>query len=327
MKSVFGAFLICLALLVSPFATGQTASGSLDVHWNEGAQDCAKNPQLPLQVHRYNADTFILRESPCATSEAPFMYLLVGAKRALLIDTGDVADPKQMPLAATVMGLLPKGLPLLVVHTHGHMDHRAGDPQFEHLPNVQVVGTDLDHVKAFFDFKQWPDIAAQVDLGGRVVDAVPTPGHYPSEVTYYDRNTALLFTGDFFLPGRLLINDVDADRASAKRIAAFMKDRAVSHVLGGHVELDAHDELFSFTSNYRPNQRALQLSKQDLLALPAMLEGFNGWYGSSGMFVMINQKHELQLLGAAALLVLGAIVPFGVWLVRRIRRRRRARVA
>ncbi len=327
MKSTIGVTLIFLALLASPFATAQIAPGSMNVDWNEGARDCVKDPQPPLQVHRYNADTYILRESPCATSEAPLKYLLVGTRRAMLIDTGDVADAKQMPLAATVAGLLPKGLPLLVVHTHGHLDHRAGDAQFEHQRNVRVVGTDLHHVKAFFGFKQWPEGAARIDLGKRVVDAVPTPGHYPSEITYYDRNTALLFTGDFFLPGRLLIDDVDADRASARRIAAFATDRPVSHVLGGHVELDASGELFPFTSNYRPNQHALSLSKNELLALPAMLDAFNGWYGTSGMFVMINQTHELQLLGAAALLILAAIVAVCVWLVRRVRRHRRARLA
>ena len=36
------------------------------------------------------------------------MYLLIGSEpKALLIDTGDVADPSQMPLANTVMQLLP----------------------------------------------------------------------------------------------------------------------------------------------------------------------------------------------------------------------------
>ena len=76
--------------------------GDMDVRWNEGSPDCKAHPQTPLQVHRYNAQTFILREGLCATFEAPFMYLLVGSTRALMIDTGDVADPKVMPLARTV---------------------------------------------------------------------------------------------------------------------------------------------------------------------------------------------------------------------------------
>ena len=100
----------------------------MDVHWNEGAKDCIKDPQPPIQVHRYNADTFILRENLCATYEAPFIYLLIGKTKALLIDTGAVADAKTMPLAQTVISLLGNGgsgLPLMVVHTHGHLIGQA----------------------------------------------------------------------------------------------------------------------------------------------------------------------------------------------------------
>lgn len=331
MKPLLGALLAGALLLASPFAqAARLVPGSMDVHWNEGAQDCGKNPQPPLQVHRYNDRTFILRENPCATSEAPFMYLLVGSSRALLIDTGDVADPKLMPLAQTVMALLPKGatrMPLLVVHTHGHMDHRAGDPQFAKLPDVEVVGTDLAHVKQYFGFDDWPNGVAHIDLGGRTVDVLPTPGHYPSHVSYYDRATELFFSGDFFMPGRLLIEDADADRASAQRVVDFIRDRPVSFVLGGHVELDAHGETFPFTSHYRPDEHVLQLTKQDLLALPGVLAGFNGFYGKSGMFVMLSQTRVAEALGVAALLVLAILIALVVRLVRRMRRRQLARPA
>lgn len=81
--------------------------GSMNVHWNEGAPDCAATPQNPLQVHAYELQTFILRQSPCVHFEANFIYLLVGSDKALLIDTGAVPDPEQMPLATTVLELLP----------------------------------------------------------------------------------------------------------------------------------------------------------------------------------------------------------------------------
>ena len=107
-KSMLCTLLLVGLLLTSSPVQSQLVPGSMDVHWNEGAADCTKNPQPPLQVHPYNARTFILRENPCNTAEAPFMYLLVGSTKALLIDTGDVADPKEMPLAQTVMTLLPR---------------------------------------------------------------------------------------------------------------------------------------------------------------------------------------------------------------------------
>src|SRR5580692_3852209 len=85
--------LLVLATLTPASAQTQLVPGTLDVHWNEGAKDCKASPQPPLEVHTYNPQTFILRESLCATFEAPFMYLVIGSAKALLIDTGDIADP------------------------------------------------------------------------------------------------------------------------------------------------------------------------------------------------------------------------------------------
>ena len=99
---------LCLCVLLttcsilSP-ARSELVPGTMNVHWNEGSKDCVKNPQPPIQVHRYNADTFILRENLCATYEAPFIYLLIGKSKALLIDTGAVADARIMPLAQTCL--------------------------------------------------------------------------------------------------------------------------------------------------------------------------------------------------------------------------------
>jgi len=110
-----------MALLAATSAWSQPVRGSLDVRWNEGAADCKATPQAPLQVHAYEPQTFILRQNPCASFEANFLYLLIGSDKALLIDTGAVADPKEMPLAKRVLELLPeKGqnkLPLSVVDT------------------------------------------------------------------------------------------------------------------------------------------------------------------------------------------------------------------
>src|SRR5213592_3906782 len=85
--------LLTLYSILSP-AHSQLVPGTMDVHWNEGSEDCVRNPQPPIQVHRYNAQTFILRENLCATYEAPFIYLLIGKSKALLIDTGAVTDAK-----------------------------------------------------------------------------------------------------------------------------------------------------------------------------------------------------------------------------------------
>jgi hydroxyacylglutathione hydrolase len=310
-----------------PDPTTPLEPGSMDVHWNEGAESCASTPSAPLQVHRYDAKTFILRESLCSTYEAPFLYLLVGDTRALLIDTGDIADAKQMPLASTAADLLPQTgaakIPLVVVHTHGHLDHRSGDAQFQQLPNVEIAATDLAHVRQYFAFADWPNDVAKVDLGNRIVDVIPTPGHYASHVSFYDRATSLLFTGDFFLPGRLIIEDTPADIASADRIVAFVRDRPVAYVLGGHIEMDANGATFPMGSQHHPNEHPLPLSKGDLLALPNVVRSFNGVYGTHGVYVMYNQTRCLEIAAASALVLLVSVVVG----VRRSLRRRRARRA
>ena len=316
---------LAAAVLLAPSpGWPQLSPGSMEVRWSEGSPDCGNHPQPPLQIHQYNARTYILRENLCTTFEAPFMYLLLGSARALLIDTGDVADPKQMPLAATVTNLLPgegaAKLPLLVVHTHRHFDHRAADPQFTRLPNVQVVGYTVASVRDYYGFPDWPIGLAQISLGDRTLDVMPTPGHNETEVSFYDRNTGLFISGDFLLPGRLLIDDARADLASAQRVAAFIKDRPVTFVLGGHIEMDTRGDLFAWGSRYHPHEHVLQMTKDDLLALPAAVRSFNGFYTVRGHFVMMNSMRILSVEGIGALLVL---IVLATLLVKFIRRRRR----
>ena len=321
---------LCLCALVTAWlflasAHSELVPGSMDVHWNAGSSNCSKNVQPPIQVHRYNADTFILRENLCATYEAPFNYLLIGKTKALLIDTGAVSDAKTMPLAKTVMSLLANAgskVPLMVVHTHGHLDHRAGDDQFRALPDVEIVATDIESVKNRFGLTDWPNSIGQIDLGDRVIDVIPTPGHTASHVSYYDRQTGLVFSGDFLLPGRLLIEDTAADLASARRVAEFVEQHPVTYVLGGHIELDKSGKTI-VGGHYRPNERPLELTKQDLLDLPGTVKGFNGFYARRGVYVLMNQNRILILLGVGAVVVLVVIV----LILRALWRRFRSRAA
>jgi len=325
---MFGTFLF----LLNPLrGSCQLAPGSMGVHWDEGSLNCNAYSGPPLQVHAYNSQTYILRENLCATFEAPFMYLLIGSTKALLIDTGDVADSKQMPLAATVMQLLPTSreakIPLLVVHTHRHLDHRAGDGQFANVANVQVAGYDLASVKKFYGFSDWPNGTAVINLGDRQVDVIPTPGHNETEVSFYDRNTGLLFSGDFLLAARLLVDDSKAYSASAERMANFVRYRPVSYVLGGHIEKDANGNLFPWQSQYHPHEHQLQLSKQEVMALPEAFHHFNGLYSEVGPFVFMDSMRILAVCGIFILIVLVVIVSMLVRFVRRRQASSRQQIA
>jgi hydroxyacylglutathione hydrolase len=311
-------------LLLAARAWGDPVSGSLDVQWSEGAEDCEQAKIAPIQIHRYEPQTYILRQSFCADFEAPLMYLLIGEDEALLIDTGAVEDAAQMPLADAVLGLLPeKGggkLPLLVLHTHGHGDHRKGDAQFAAHSGVKVVPPEVEDLRTALSLPQWPEGVAQLSLGGRTVDVIAAPGHQPAHLIFYDDRTALLLTGDFLLPGRLMVDDIGAYRASAARLAKFVGDRPVSHVLGAHIELDTAGELFPSGSQHHPNERALALAKDDVLGLPAALADFNGFYAKHDHYVVTNPKRNLLTMAIAVVLLFVGII----WGWRRMRRRNKA---
>lgn len=321
MKKTIALGLLLLALR----AWGEPIAGSLDVHWNEGAENCAKVSALvPLQVHQYEPQTYIIRQGLCVDFEAPLMYLLIGTDEALLIDTGAVEDSPQVGLTKTVMDLLPtKGdarIPLLVLHTHGHHDHRAADAQFAALPGVKVVPPEVADLRTALSLPRWPEGRANIALGGRTVDVIAAPGHQPAHLIFYDDRTALLFTGDFLLPGRLMVDDLDAYRASAARLVSFLGDRPVSHVLGAHIELDTARKLYQSGSQHHPNERALPLDKADVLALPAALADFNGFYARHDHFVITNPKRNLLTLVTGVLLLAVTIV----WGWIRARRRKQS---
>jgi hydroxyacylglutathione hydrolase len=317
--------LAALGFLAAPARAASLPILPWSAPWDEGAEDCAKHPHPPLEIRRYDPTTYVLRENLCATWEAPFVYLLIGRKSALLIDTGDVANASSMPLAKTVAEIIAQSphhpQHLAVVHTHRHLDHRAGDAQFANLPRVQVAGYDIDSVKRFYGFTNWPNGIAHIDLGDRVVDVIPAPGHNETHVVFYDRKTALLFSGDFLMPGRLLLDDPSAAVASAARVAEFLRNRPVSGVLGGHVEMNVIGDVYDWQSTFHPHEHALALAKADMLALPTTLAKFNGFYRRIDNFIMIDPMRDLlvAIIGAFVVfvgLLAGVILVFKRWRMR-----------
>src|SRR5690606_9602872 len=131
-------------------------------------------------------------------------------EKALLEDTG----AGEADSATIVMDLLarwarrnnrPEPPPLIVLHSHGHGAHTAGDAGFRNRPNVQFVAAEVPALKAAFGIEQWPTQIVPIDLGGRVIDLIPIPGHDAASIALYDRQTAVLLTGDSFYPGRLYV--------------------------------------------------------------------------------------------------------------------------
>jgi glyoxylase-like metal-dependent hydrolase (beta-lactamase superfamily II) len=261
--------------------------GSLAEPWLTGGPDCVAVPDW--QVHAYNEDFYILRQSGCINAEKPFLYLIFGEDKALLQDTGVAAEGtgRVIPTAPVILDLMAKWaakkrhkpVSLVVIHSHSHGDHTAGDAQFAALPNVQVVAATPADVQKATGMTTWPTSLGQIDLGGRVIDVIPIPGHDAASIALYDRKTGNLMTGDSLYPGRLYVpeSQIDTYAASAKRLVDFVTAHPVAHVLGAHIE-QARQPYVDYPrgSTYQPKEHVLELARAHVFELHEAFKQMSG---------------------------------------------------
>lgn len=140
-------------------------------------------------------------------------YLVVGEEQALLIDTGIGIGS----LRAAVEEIT--SLPVIVINTHCHPDHAGGNAEFPpayicpvelevyHRMATQAFRLeDLSHMPmgATFASSLQPtgpepigiEDGAEIDLGGRTLHILYTPGHTRGSLSVYDAQTGILFAGD-----------------------------------------------------------------------------------------------------------------------------------
>jgi len=260
-------------------ASAVTAGGRLPDNWYAGGADCGGRPAF--RVAAYNDDFFVLRQPACTNYEKPFLYLIFGRDRALLFDTGaptiDVATPVDTLIRRWMTRHGRNTLGLVVAHSHAHSDHVAGDSQFVKRPNTTVVGRDTASVRAFFAIAQWPTNVGTIDLGDRVLDGIPIPGHQPASIALYDRRTGIMLTGDTFYPGRLYVRDTAAFAASIDRLARFVRGHHVTHMLGAHVEQSKTPYVdYTVGTKDQPNEHGLDLTPAQLFELDSAVQSMRG---------------------------------------------------
>ena len=259
-----------LLILLSNWGPTDFLAGGFPEKWINGGPNCPGEPVI--QIHQYNEDTYILRQSLCTNFEGPFIYLLFGQDKVLMQDTGAGG----IPIADTVYSVIDdwlarnrkQSIDLIVTHSHSHGDHVQGDSQFQGQPNTTVVPLSATAVADFFGISDWPNDIVEYDLGERIIDVIAIPGHQVAHIALYDRQTGNLFTGDTLYPGRLYISQFPTYVQSIQRLVTFQKDKTVCNVLGTHIEMtNTAGKDYNFGATYHPDEHRLQLDRSHLLEL------------------------------------------------------------
>ena len=142
-------------------------------------------------------------------------YLIIGEQRALLFDAG-VGHFDIRPVVRSLTNL-----PITFMPSHFHFDH-AGQVGFDMMAMI-----DLPHIREQADgdnltpswsqylgavegldaptwkVNQWIKPGEKIDLGGRQLALLYTPGHTENSVSLFDEKRNIMFTGDYIARNRM----------------------------------------------------------------------------------------------------------------------------
>jgi hydroxyacylglutathione hydrolase len=252
--------------------TAGLRGGTIPGRWWAATRACVGRPDF--QLHWYNPDLAILRQTASSHAEKPFLYLLFGRDEAILFDTGaeggDVVTAVRGAMAHWLGRHRRESIPLVVTHLHGHDDHTAGDAALAQLPGTTVVApSDVGALQDLLGIASWPGDLGRYDLGGRLLEVVAIPGHDETSIAVYDHQTGLLLTGDTMYPGRIYVDMADhrVFTGSADRLVAFAGSRPVSRVLGTHIEQRGPYQDYPVGTTFAPGEVGLGLDVEHLLEL------------------------------------------------------------
>lgn len=214
-------------------------------------------------IDHIDKDTHIISEY--RHWEETHAYLLNGTERSLLIDTGlgicNIYDE--------VIKLTDK--PVTAVATHIHWDHIGGHeffPDFyahedelnwlngefpltlEQIKDMVVDRCDFPkgyNVDNYKFFQGTPTMVLKdndiIDIGGRSIQVIHTPGHSPGHICFFEKERGYLFTGDLVYKDTLFAyypsTDPKAYLKSIERVATL----PVKKVFPAHHSLDIHPEI------------------------------------------------------------------------------------
>ena len=154
--------------------------------------------------------------------EEVMSFLIIGDDFALMFDTGlGIGNIRKVVDQLT-------DLDVVVLNSHTHYDHIGGNHLFDTIYGTELeytrmrsMGSPPEAVAGFlregwvwkdlppgfsaedfrshaFDIDKYVYEGDKIDIGGRVLEVLFTPGHAPDSICLLDRENRLLFTGDTF---------------------------------------------------------------------------------------------------------------------------------
>jgi hydroxyacylglutathione hydrolase len=237
-------------------------------------------------VQTIDATTFAIGEP--RYYQGNYSYLILGTQRAVLFDAG-TGFRDIVPVVRSLTRL-----PVTVIASHLHFDHVGALGLFDKtavldaaslrarttnsqltLRRYEFLGF-ADRLRTpTFRVDEWWTPDSVVDLGGRTVRVLATPGHTPTSVSLYDESRAQLFSGDFIYPGELY-----AFLPGASRSAYLATCQSLLSII------DAHTRIFAAHMEDEPAPvQAPVLDVADLTALQTALGAIDrGDLSSSGLY-------------------------------------------
>ena len=204
------------------------------------------------------------------------LYLVEGNDRALLIDAGTYIPG----LDKIVAKITSKPVTMMLTHAHG--DHAGGVGPF---PEVYLNAGDMpiasNSMRNYRGQIRYLSDGEVIDLGGREIEVVFTPGHTAGSATFFDKARHYGFSGDAFGSTNLLVfTDLSTEMYTAERIERYMKKNDIHFLFPGHYSGDNLETLQRVTDIKDMCREILDGERQ-----PTVSNGNNG-----GMDMMVVDK-------------------------------------
>ncbi len=164
--------------------------------------------------------TRLCLETPEWSFGAPNFYITRGENSIALIDSGR-GLPQELGLFKKAWKKMGEPRVDAVILTHHHFDHASGADEIQELTGTRVIGGDEKRAEE-----------QTIDLGGRKLTIVPTPGHTIDSLCVLDDKTGALFTGDTLIEGMesVVVTDMSEYFKSLKLLLQIEPNR----ILSGH---------------------------------------------------------------------------------------------